>query len=301
MNKLTIKQTFNKLKFKTVKNAPTILMIAGVAGVVGSGILVGRATLKLTKVLEESKNTIDSINDAVEDESIEYTQEDGASDLRTVRVSTAAKVVKLYAPAVILGGVSIACMVQSHNILRKRNLALAAAFTTVTQSFSKYRKAVVDKYGERVDYELKHGIRSEKVAVTETDENGKTKTKKETIDVVDGYSDYARFYDDGCTGWDKDAEYNLMFLKAQQQYANDKLIAKGFLFLNEVYDMLGIPPSKEGQIVGWIYNLENPTGDNFVDFGIYDVSKENARDFVNGYEQTILLDFNVDGNVWEKM
>ena len=301
MNKLTIKQTMNKIKFKTVKNAPTILMIAGVAGVVGSGILVGRATLKLTKVLEESKNTIDSINDSVEDESIEYTQEDAASDLGTVRVSTAAKVVKLYAPAVILGGVSIACMVQSHNILRKRNLALAAAFTTVTQSFSKYRKAVVDKYGERTDYELKHGIRTEKVSVSETDENGKTKTKKETIDVVDGYSDYARFYDDGCTGWDKDAEYNLMFLKAQQQYANDKLIAKGYLFLNEVYDMLGIPQSKEGQIVGWIYNLENPTGDNFVDFGIYDVSKENARDFVNGYEQTILLDFNVDGNVWEKM
>lgn len=301
MNKLTIKQTMNKIKFKTVKNAPTILMIAGVAGVVGSGILVGRATLKLTKVLEESKNTIDSINDSVEDESIEYTQEEAASDLGTVRVSTAAKVVKLYAPAVILGGVSIACMVQSHNILRKRNLALAAAFTTVTQSFSKYRKAVVDKYGERTDYELKHGIRTEKVSVSETDENGKTKTKKETIDVVDGYSDYARFYDDGCTGWDKDAEYNLMFLKAQQQYANDKLIAKGYLFLNEVYDMLGIPQSKEGQIVGWIYNLENPTGDNFVDFGIYDVSKENARDFVNGYEQTILLDFNVDGNVWEKM
>lgn len=301
MNKLKMKQTFSKIKFKTVKNAPTILMIAGVAGVVGSGILVGRATLKLTKVLEESKNTIDSINDAVEDESIEYTQEDAASDLGTVRVSTAAKVVKLYVPAVILGGVSIACMVQSHNILRKRNLALAAAFTTVTQSFSKYRKAVVDKYGERTDYELKHGIRTEKVAVTETDENGKTKTKKETIDVVDGYSDYARFYDDGCIGWTKDAEYNLMFLKSQQQYANDKLIADGFLFLNDVYKELGIPPSKEGQIVGWIYNLENPTGDNFVDFGIYDVNKENARDFVNGYEQTILLDFNVDGNVWEQM
>ena len=301
MNKLTIKQTMNKLKFKTVKNAPTILMIAGAVGVVGAGVLVGKSTLKLAKVLDESKNTIDSINDAIKDVNIEYSEEDATSDLKTVKVNVVVDVIKLYTPAVILGGVSIACMVQSHNILRKRNLALAAAFTTASESFKKYRKAVVDKYGERVDYELKHGIRSEKVAVTETDENGKTKTKKETIDVIDGYSDYARFYDDGCTGWDKDAEYNLMFLKAQQQYANDKLIAKGYLFLNEVYDMLGIPQSKEGQIVGWIYNLENPTGDNFVDFGIYDVNKENARDFVNGYEQTILLDFNVDGNVWEKM
>ena len=276
-------------------------MIVGAVGVVGSGILVGRATLKLTKVLDESKNTIDSINDAVEDENIEYAQEDAASDLGTVRISTVATVVKLYAPAVIVSGLSIACMIQSHNILKKRNVALAAAFATVTQSFSRYRKAVVDKYGERTDYEFKHGIRTEKVSVTETDENGKTKTKKETIDIVDGYSDYARFYDDGCTGWTKDAEYNLMFLKSQQQYANDKLIANGFLFLNDVYKELGIPPSKEGQIVGWIYDLKNPNGDNFVDFGIYDVNKENARDFVNGYEQTILLDFNVDGNVWDNM
>lgn len=301
MNKLTIKQTMNKIKFKTVKNAPTILMIAGVAGVVGAGVLVGKSTLKLAKVLDESKNTIDSIIKNRDDDAVAYNEEDATSDLKTVKVNVVVDVIKLYTPAVILGGVSIACMIQSHNILRKRNLALAAAFTTASESFKKYRKAVVDKYGERTDYELKHGIRTEKVAVTETDENGKTKTKKETIDVIDGYSDYARFYDDGCTGWDKDAEYNLMFLKAQQQYANDKLIAKGYLFLNEVYDMLGIPQSKEGQIVGWIYNLENPTGDNFVDFGIYDVNKENARDFVNGYEQTILLDFNVDGNVWEKM
>ena len=128
-------------------------------------------------------------------------------------------------------------------------------------------KAVVDKYGERTDYEFKHGIRTEKVSVTETDENGKTKTKKETIDIVDGYSDYARFYDDGCTGWTKDAEYNLMFLKSQQQYANDKLIANGFLFLNDVYKELGIPPSKEGQILVDIWSkiqMEITLG---VDFG----------------------------------
>ena len=89
----------------------------------------------------ESKNTIDSINDAVEDENIEYAQEDAASDLGTVRISTVATVVKLYAPAVIVSGLSIACMIQSHNILKKRNVALAAAFATVTQSFSRYRKS----------------------------------------------------------------------------------------------------------------------------------------------------------------
>ena len=115
------------------------------------------------------------------------------------------------------------------------------------------------------------------------------------------YSDYARFFDVGNPNWEKDSEYNLMFLKRQQAYANDKLKANGYLFLNEVYDMLGIPKSKAGQVVGWIYDPENGSGDNYVDFGIYNVNREAARDFVNGYERTILLDFNVDGNIWEKM
>ena len=208
-------------------------------------------------------------------------------------------------------------MIQSHNILNRRNAALAAAFTTATESFNRYRKAVVDRYGERVDYELKHGIKAEKINVTETDENGKTKNVKKTVDVIDDInivSDYARFFDESCDGWNNDPEYNLMFLKAQQQYANDKLQAQGYLFLNEVYKMLGLKDSKEGQIVGWVYNTDNPEGDNYVDFGIYDVTvngyrtdaandtiAEERRDFVNGYRNSILLDFNVDGNIWEKM
>ena len=76
---------------------------------------------------------------------------------------------------------------------------------------------------------------------------------------------------------------------------------KGHLYLNEVYDMLGIPRTKAGQIVGWIYDEEHPVGDNYVDFGIYDSNKPRVRDFVNGYERTVLLDFNVDGNILDMM
>ena len=115
------------------------------------------------------------------------------------------------------------------------------------------------------------------------------------------YSDYARFFDAASPNWQNDPEYNLMFLRAQQQYANDLLRAKGRLFLNDVYEMLGLEKSKAGQIVGWVYDRENPNGDNFVDFGIYDMSKERVRAFVNGYETNILLDFNVDGNIWDLM
>lgn len=303
MKKANIKQTLNRLKFKTIKHSPEILMYAGVIMGVGASILACRSTLKIKDVLDKSEETIKTIHETRDDKEndYEYTNDDAKKDLAIVYTSTALDIAKLYAPSVILGGMSITCIIQSHSVLKKRNIALTAAFTTASESFNRYRKGVIERYGERVDHELKHGVKAEKINVV--DENGKN--KKETVDVVSGeldkYSDYARFYDDGCNGWSKDPEYNLMFLKSQQQYANDKLIAQGYLFLNDVYDMLGIPRSKAGQLVGWIYDPDNPIGDNYVDFGMYDVNKPNARDFVNGYEKTILLDFNVDGNVWEHM
>ena len=300
-----VKLFVNKLKFKVVKHSPELLMGAGVIGIVGSTVLACRATLKVNDIIEKSQENIETIHQTRDDENItDYTEEDAEKDLTLVYISRGVDIAKLYAPSVLLGGLSITCILASQNVLRKRNVALAAALSTTTESFKKYRNSVVERYGERIDYELKHGIKAEKINTTVIDENGKEKVKKETVDVaaeIDQYSEYSRFFDDGCTGWTKDPEYNLMFLKSSQQYANDKLIAQGYLFLNDVYDMLGIPRSKAGQIVGWIYDPENPVGDNYVDFGIFDVHKQNARDFVNGYERVILLDFNVDGNVWELM
>ena len=139
--------------------------------------------------------------------------------------------------------------------------------------------------------------------MTELDEDGKEKTSKVTVNTVDPneLSEFARFYDDGCTGWTKDPELNLAFLKKQQCWANDLLKSRGWLTLNEVYDMLGITRTAAGMVVGWIYDEKHPVGDNFVDFGIYDINNEANRRFVNGLERTILLDFNVDGNIYDKI
>ena len=199
---------------------------------------------------------------------------------------------------------SITSILVGHNILRKRNLALAAAYTAIDTSFKAYRGRVVERFGKELDKELRYNIKAKEVEETVIDEKtGKEKVVKKTIAVVDPneYSDYARFFDDGCNGWSKDPEFNLMFLKQQQSYANDLLKTRGHLFLNEVYDLLGIQRTKAGNIVGWIYDEKNPVGDNFVDFGIYDINRPKNRDFVNGYERTIILDFNVDGDILSLM
>lgn len=283
------------------KHSPEIMVIGGVVGVVGSTVLACKATTKLSGILEESKENVDQIKDYVEENgySEKYSEEDYKKDLAITYTQTAVKVAKIYAPAVILGTLSITSILAGHNITRKRNLALSAAYVAIDKSFKEYRARVVERFGEKLDKELRYNIKQgESEGIVRNDEGGE-EVVKNTTEYADPntYSEFARFFDDGCLGWTKDPEANLTFLKQQQNYASDKLKRKGFLFLNDVYSMLGIQPTKAGQIVGWIYDEKNPIGDNFVDFGIYDINRPKNRDFVNGYERVILLDFNVDGNI----
>ena len=295
-------KTYKKVEVKAIKHSPEILAGVGVVGVVGSLVMACKATTKLSDILEESKEQLDKIKEVAADPAYEekYSQDDAKKDTTITYVQTGVKVVKLYAPSVILCASSLGCLLASNNILKKRNAALSAAYMTVDKSFKEYRKRVADRFGEEVEKEIRYNIKAEEI--TKVDENGNEVT--ETVKVMDGtddpnsYSDYARFFDESCAAWQNDAEYNLTFLKAQQQYANDLLKARGRLFLNEVYRMLGIDETKAGQVVGWVYNPDNPTGDNFVDFGIYNMQRERVRAFVNGYEPNILLDFNVDGVIW---
>lgn len=299
----TMTRTFHKAGFQLKKHSPEILIVAGVIGTVTSAVMACKATTKLNNILEESKENLDKIHSAMEHPETlpeEYTEEDGKKDLVIVYTQSAVKIAKLYAPSVVLGALSITAILTSNNILRKRNIALAAAYTAVNKSFKEYRGRVVERFGKELDHELRYNIKAKEIEETVVDEKtGKEKTVKKTVDVFDPntLSEFSIVYDDGCTGWTKDPELNKMFLFKQQNYANDTLKARGYLFLNEVYDMLGIPRTKAGQVVGWIYDEKHPIGDNFVDFGIVDVNNERSRAFMNGYERSIILDFNVDGNI----
>lgn len=295
----------NGVKGKVEKYSPEILIGVGVVGVVTTTVMACKATMKLNDILDECEETREKIMsvEANPEYQDRYTEEDVKKDLAINYVQTGVKIVKLYTPSVALGVFSIGCLLGSYNVMQKRNAALSAAYLTIDKSFKEYKQRVIDRVGEEVEKEIRYGIKAEEITTTVVNEDGTETTVTETVNTLDPnlYSDYARFFDESSPYWQKDPEYNLMFLKAQQQYANDLLRAKGRLFLNDVYDMLGIDKTKAGQIVGWVYDPENPNGDNFVDFGIYDMSKDRVRAFVNGYETNILLDFNVDGNIWDLM
>lgn len=302
-----LSRSFYKVGFKFKKHSPEILVVTGVVGIVASTIMACKATTKVNDIVDETKETIDKIHESVgkglhTSDGEEYTQEVANKDLAIVYTQTAWKFIKLYGPSVALGAASVACMIGSNRILKKRNIALAAAFTAVDTSFKEYRGRLIDRFGKDLDRELRFGIKAKDVEERVVDENGNESTVTKTVNVVDpnaAHSLYSVAFCEGNTGWTKNAELNKVFLIQQQNWANDKLRLRGYLTLNEVYEMVGAPTTAYGQIAGWVYTEDSSIGDNFVDFGIFDVTNENACDFVNGRERSIILDFNCIGNILE--
>lgn len=305
VNKVT--RSLHKVGFKFKKHSPEILVVTGIIGIVTSTVMACKATTKVNDIVTESKETIDKIHDCVgkglhTSDGEEYTQEVANKDLAIVYTQTAWKFIKLYGPSVLIGVASIGCMVGSNRILRKRNVALAAALTTVEKSFKDYRGRVIDRFGKDLDRELRFGIKAKEIKEKVVDENGNETTVTKTVEVVDpntAHSLYSVVFCEGNPGWTKNAELNKVFLIQQQNWANDKLRLRGYLTLNEVYEMVGAPTTAYGQIAGWVYTEDGSVGDNFVDFGIFDVTNEKACDFVNGRERSIILDFNCIGNILE--
>lgn len=303
-NKTEILKSVNGVTSKAVmklkKHSPEILVVAGIAGTVVSAVLACKATTKVAEILDETKGTLDTIHEGMETGAIngqEYTNEDGKKDTVVVYAQTGMKLAKLYGPAIILGTLSITSILASNNILRKRNVALGAAYAAIDKSFKEYRGRVIERFGEQVDTELKYGIKAKKFEEIEVDpETGKEKKVKKTVMVADPnlQSDYAVYFDSKSRNYEANPDYNRMFLKAQQAFANDKLQTRGHLFLNEVLDDLDLPRTPAGQIVGW--TKDGPDG--YVNFRIVEVERETED---GRHEPALLLDFNVEGNIWEKM
>ena len=285
------------------KHSPEILATVGTVGVVASAVMACKATTKISEILDDTNDQLNTIREAANTPELadQYSAEDAKKDTTIVYVQTGVKFMKLYGPAVAVGVASLGCLLGSNHILRKRNIALAAAYTAVDKSFKAYRGRVVERFGEEMDRELRYNIKAKEVQEIVTDENGNETTVTSTIEVPEinhDNSEYARCFDETCIGWTRDPEYNMMFVTQIQNWANDRLQSKGYLYLNEVYEMLGFQRTKAGQVVGWLYNGD---GDNYVDFGIFNIKDKQKRRFVNGYEKSIWLDFNVDGNILNKM
>lgn len=289
------------------KHLPNIMTWGGVIGT-GVGIFLAcKATLQVEDILDDTKMQIDELGYKKTDGDI--SEEEHKKGLTKVYTGSVLKFGKLYAPAALVTITSMGLMLGSNSIHKSRNTALVAAYTAIEKSYNSYRNRVVDLYGEETDKNLKYGYSTENIDVEYEDEKGKTKTKKEEITVLDEdnfkeHSQYARIFDESNPNWEKNPNYNLLFLQQAQRYANDLLISRGHIFLNEVYDALGFDRTPEGSIVGWVYDPFHGDGDNYIDFGIDYVNESYIYSQGSGKRvrtESFVVEFNVDGIVFDKI
>lgn len=270
---------------KIQKNSPRTLFVIGLGSAVTATVLACKATLKL----EQTMLTIEGNRKGVEElkisRGLDYTDDDYRKDVAHVYLRGGLELTKLYGPALMVGTVAVASLVGSHHILTNRNVALTAAYASLMKAHEDYRRRVINKVGLEKEDEI---YRDSVPCEIEVD----GKKVKGVKAGPGGGSPYARFFDESSTQWRRGPDYNKTFLLGQQSYLNDLLHHRGHVFLNEVYDRLGLERTPAGQIVGWV--LAN--GDDYIDFGL---ERQEARRFFNGLDNSVLLDFNVDGGIHE--
>lgn len=278
---------FAKTALKLRGASPKIMFVAGVAGIVTAGVLACKSTLKLSDALEPIEKEIQLRTEHAEQDE-EYANGEFKKDLLKLKIHTVLNIAKLYAPAIGLTVISIGLLTSAQVVQARRTAGMTAAYTAAKEAYDQYRQRVVDKYGMDEDLKLAHGVRVVEETIVGKDGKSKTVTHERSA----GYSPYAQLFTEGNPNWMPNSDNNWFFLKSQQNFWNDRLNSYGFVFLNEVYESLGLPRTKEGQLVGWVAGEKN--GDGYIDFAI-----EAAREFMTGAEDSIWLDFNVDGAIIE--
>lgn len=311
-------QMLSKTTFKLKKASPTIMIVGAAIGGVTAAVLACKATIKAQDILNEHNTAVKTIHTTKEqieqgviqlDEGESYTEKDYKNDITTTYVQTGLKLAKVYAPAVTLGAVSLGCMFGSHHIMSKRNASLTAAYIALDKAFEEYKSRVSDRFGSRVQEELEHNIKAVELESKSTNEQGVEETIKEYKDIAMQHtSPYTCIFDETVDTWQPDNMMNRNYLFLMEQSANKRLRIQGHLFLNDVLASLGTHggvtlKTPEGQIVGWIYDPNDPTRQSHVDFGVtnYVEGDEAQNSFINGGERSVMLRFNCDGPIIDKI
>ena len=292
-----------------LRNAsPTIMVAAGCVGIVAGTVFACKATLKADAVLDEIESELEKVEHVKSITTEEkYSKQDYNQDKTIVLAKGGAKLLKLYLPAIVLIGGSIALILGGHKILMNRYVMSAAAYEALDSAHRKYRDRVREDLGEAADRKYAYGVKEEVIGtIEEVDENGKSHKKKIKGEVIDKSvslaSPYAAYWDNTCLGWSPDVYYNEAFLIGKQREWNRKLAQSyqinGFVTLAEVKKDLGIFVNPRDINLGWIYSpgydpAEHGNRDQ-IDFGIF--SPRNS-DAINGSEPVYILDFNVQGDL----
>ena len=305
--KQSILGCITKTKFSIMKNSPEILMGTGITLAAGSLVLAIAGAKRYERVTHNDLARIKKLKEDMKDPSKQEEGVDYKKELLKNYSKLTFNTIKVYAPSVITFVVGVGCILGSHNIIKGRNMALAAAYATLDNGFRAYRERVAERFGEEVEDEIHRGLKKKKV--TYTDENGKEKTKTIMVNDPDmKASGWAVWFDESNKNWTRSGVMNLDQLQILERFANNKLRTEGYVFLHDVYQELGIDDVyltdrqiQGSHVVGWLYDPSDKTRDNYISFGLFDrktgTLTEQALNMQMYGETNILLDFNVDGDI----
>lgn len=279
--------------FTVKQNSPTLLLGAGVVGFVSTVVLACRATNQVSDILSQAETLVEIVDKDDNEEVAEKAK-------KTVKLQTAIKIAKAYALPVVVGTASIVALTSSHNILKNRNVGLTAAYATLDAMHKRYRANVIADAGPEKDQEYRFGLLEKEIVDAES---GLVETAKGIdVEAVKKHeaSDYARMFDKWNEHWEPSHKQNLWHLQSVIKQCEDIMRLRGWVLLNEVYDMLGFEPTEAGSQVGWRKDAHlDGTGNGYISFGL-ELNNENAKNFINGTRHDVLLDFNVDGVITGK-
>lgn len=305
MNLGVITRAAGKVGLVLSKHSPAMLSVIGGVGVVATAVLASQETLRVKEVVEPHVENLELISATLEDESKQYSDQDALHDRTVIYARLGRDLLKLYAPALVVGVLTIASIAASHRISAKRIAGLTAAYGALDQSYRRYRGRVEQALGEEGMKELDTKIREQ----AKKDIAERRKPDADISEIGDsvfdlaGASQYAVLYDENAATWNKNRNLSTSILRAQENYANDLLNCRGYVMLNEVYAGLGLPQTSAGAVVGWI-RKDDGGADGYITFGDWDANYfDDIYKDVDGVceARRWILDFNVDGVIWDRI
>lgn len=311
-----VKRTAAISKQRIVKRSPELCMIVGGVTFVATVVVACRQTLKCEEILDAHQRKMDDIENclelaAEEGSGVTYDEQTAKKDRFVAYCQTGLGFARVYAPAILLGAVSVTAFGSGFHIIKKRNLALSAAYTAVDTAFKEYRGRVRDELGDETDKYFRYGYKKvQNAVISGKNENGEDiSITKDEIDTVpfeegDGLCSSATFVFAPETSkyYFPDEVHNDAALSAARSTAQIDFESKGYLFLNDVLKSLGLKEVPYGQLIGWIKGQ----GDQYIDFRTKKVYRKastnpNRNPLGVEYECIYEFDFNTCGTIWDRI
>ena len=301
-------KTCNKLIFKTKKVSPQLMVAGGAIITVGAFVWAIVNARKLDATMQEIDARVEEteakLQEAKEQGRDEKTLKDISKEVAKAKREGIIAICKLMGIPCIMFAGGLIIIIGGHRILLRRFGELSTAFATLKQSYDRYRALNIAEHGKECDRRYMYGITgNEKVTDTIVDENGKEKTVKSEVPVVDPdkIASMYTFEFSPRTSYKcpKDPVNMISFLRAQEKYWNIWMETHGkpvtlAMILNDLAIQVDPDDPRNDYllIAGW---RPNGDGDNKIDFGVMRAINKPALDML---ENCCILNFNCDGNLY---